>query len=134
MSFIGAAIPNPSELVRIFRALGANFLPKAALRDEMGMEPDVFETAVEKLLVHGGARHDGEGNISRGGNGWRPPYEQQSAHKLREPQQMLEFADKATGCRMVRLVRRLATVTTISRVEFVMSVRRKRRLRGKCAD
>jgi DNA topoisomerase-3 len=97
--------PDPGELARIFRALGANFLPKAVLRDEMGMEPDVFETAVEKLLVHGGARHDGEGNISRGGSDWRPLYEQQSVHKLREPQQMLEFADKATGCRMVRLVR-----------------------------
>ncbi len=97
--------PDPNELARIFRALGANFLPKILLRDAMEMEPEVFDAAVEKLLVHGGARHDGEGNISRGGNDWRPPYEQQSAHKLREPQQMLEFADKATGCRMVRLVR-----------------------------
>ncbi len=97
--------PDPDQLARIFRALGANFLPKAVLRDEMGMEPDVFEVAVEKLLVHGGARHDGEGNISRGGNDWRQPYEQQRAHKLRETQQMLEFADKATACRMVRLIR-----------------------------
>ena len=106
--------PDPNELTRIFKALGdaaisvdmivqlgANFLPKILLRDAMEMEPEVFDVAVEKLLVHGGARHDGEGNLSRGGNDWRPLYEQQSAHKLREPQQMLEFADKAIGCRMV---------------------------------
>ncbi|CDH44115.1 DNA topoisomerase 3 [Candidatus Contendibacter odensensis] len=96
--------PDPIHLAWIFQALSADFLPKPVLRDELGMDPEVFDVAVEKLLVHGGARRDGEGNVCRGGNGWRQPYEQQSAHKLREPQQMLEFADKATGCRMVRLV------------------------------
>jgi DNA topoisomerase-3 len=97
--------PDPIHLAWIFQALSADFLPKPVLRDELGMDPEVFDVAVEKLLVHGGARRDGEGNVCRGGNDWRQPYEQQSAHKLREPQQMLEFADKASGCRMVRLVR-----------------------------
>ncbi|MCB1921907.1 MAG: RecQ family zinc-binding domain-containing protein, partial [Candidatus Competibacteraceae bacterium] len=74
-------------------------------RDWLGMALDVFEAAVEKLLAHGGARRDIEGNLSRGEEGWQRPYQQQSEHKLLEPRQMLEFADKATGCRMVRLVR-----------------------------
>jgi DNA topoisomerase-3 len=47
--------------------------PKAVVARWLGMEPDVFEAAVEKLLVHGGARRDGEGNLSRGGSGWRHP-------------------------------------------------------------
>ena len=71
----------------------------------MGIEPEEFDAAVDKLLAHGGARRDIEGSLSRGEAGWQSLYERQSAHKLLEPQQMLEFADKATGCRMVRLVR-----------------------------
>ncbi len=97
--------PDSVFLAWIFQALSADLLPKAVLRDEIEMDPEVFDVAVEKLLVHGGAHRDREGNLCRGRDGWQQPYEQQSAHKLREPQQMLEFADKANGCRMVRLVR-----------------------------
>jgi DNA topoisomerase-3 len=97
--------PDPHLLAQIFAALNTDAQPKVVLRDWLGIDLDEFEAAVEKLLVHGGARRDSEGNLSRGEVGWQRPYQQQSAHKLREPQQMLEFADQATGCRMVRLVR-----------------------------
>lgn len=97
--------PNSNVLARIFAALNADTQPKVLLRDWLSIEPDEFDAAVDKLLAHGGARRDIEGNLSRGEAGWQPLYERQSAHKLLEPQQMLEFADKATGCRMVRLVR-----------------------------
>ena len=97
--------PDPDRLARIFAALNADPQPKAMLRDWLAMDPDEFDAAVEKLLVHGGARRDIENNLSRGEEGWRRPYQQQSDHKLRETRQMLEFADQATGCRMVRLVR-----------------------------
>ncbi|MDG4604933.1 MAG: DNA topoisomerase 3, partial [Candidatus Contendobacter sp.] len=68
--------PDPIHLACIFQALSADSLPRAALRDDLGMDPEVFDVAMEKLLVHGGARRDGEGNVCRGGNGWRQPYEQ----------------------------------------------------------
>ncbi|MFZ4791583.1 MAG: DNA topoisomerase 3 [Candidatus Competibacteraceae bacterium] len=97
--------PDPERLARIFAALNVDPQPKAVLRDWLAMDPDEFDAAVDKLLVHGGAQRDFENNLSRGEDGWRQPYQQQSAHKLREPRQMLEFADQATGCRMVRLVR-----------------------------
>ncbi len=97
--------PEPEQLARIFTALGSDPQPKLVLRDWLRMAPDEFEAAVDKLLVHGGARRDGEGNLSRGEDDWRRPYERQRAHKLMEPRRMLEFADQATGCRMVRLVR-----------------------------
>ena len=97
--------PHSNVLARIFAALNADAQPKILLRDWLGIEPDEFDAAVDKLLVHGGARRDMEGNLSRGEEGWQSLYERQSVHKLLEPQQMLEFADKATGCRMVRLVR-----------------------------
>ncbi|HRZ24138.1 MAG TPA: DNA topoisomerase 3 [Candidatus Contendobacter sp.] len=97
--------PEPDQLQRIFRALNADPQPRVLLREWLGMEPEVFDAAAEKLLVHGGAWRDAEGNLGRGANDWRPSYEHQRAHKLAELQQILEFADKATACRMVRLVR-----------------------------
>ncbi|MCB1775889.1 MAG: DNA topoisomerase 3 [Candidatus Competibacteraceae bacterium] len=97
--------PELGQLARIFAALSADPQPRAMLRDWLGIEPDVFEAAVEKLLAQGGARRDMEGNLRQGEDGWQRPYQQQSDHKLLEPQQMLAFADRATGCRMVRLVR-----------------------------
>ena len=97
--------PDPNVLAQIYAALNTDFQSKVLLRDWLGIELEVFDAAVDKLLTHGGAQRDMEGNLSRGEADWRLPYQRQSAHKLLDPQQMLEFADKATGCRMVRLVR-----------------------------
>lgn len=97
--------PEPAQLQRIFAALGADPQPRTVLRDWLGIEPDEFDAAVDKLLVHGGARRDVEGSLSRGEEGWQQPYQRQRTHKLQEPRQMLDFADRATACRMVRLVR-----------------------------
>ncbi len=97
--------PEPDQLQRIFAALGADPQPKALLREWLAMEPEPFDAAVEKLLAHGGAWRDGEGNLRRGEDHWRRSYEQQRQHKLDELRRILEFADKATACRMVRLVR-----------------------------
>lgn len=97
--------PEPDHLQRIFAALGSDPQPRALLCEWLAMELELFDTAVEKLLVHGGAWRDAEGNLGRGEADWLPSYERQRAHKLAELRQILEFADKATACRMVRLVR-----------------------------
>ena len=97
--------PEPDHLQRIFAALGSDPQPRALLCEWLAMELELFDTAVEKLLVHGGAWRDADGNLGRGEADWLPPYERQRAHKLAELRQILEFADKATACRMVRLVR-----------------------------
>ena len=97
--------PEPDQLQRIFRALSADPQPRLLLREWLAMEPELFDAAAEKLLVHGGAGRDAEGNLWRGAADWLPSYERQRAHKLTELRQILEFADKATACRMVRLVR-----------------------------
>ena len=97
--------PDPLRLANIFAALEGEPLPKAWVRDSLELDPDEFEVALEKLWVHGGVRRDAEGNVSRGEGEWLRPYERQRAHKLAELRQMLEFADRAAGCRMVRLVR-----------------------------
>ena len=97
--------PEPDRLAAVFAALDGQLQPKASLFNRLRLNPEEFEIAVEKLLVHGGARRDVEGNLSRGEDDWRPAYLRQREHKLRELRQILEFADQATGCRMVRLVR-----------------------------
>jgi len=97
--------PDPMWLAAIYAALGADPQPRMWLRDELAMPPADFDTALEKLRVHGGVKQDAEGNVSRGGADWLGPYEQQRAHKLDELRRMLDFADRADGCRMVRLVR-----------------------------
>ncbi len=97
--------PEPDQLQRIFRALNADPQPRVLLREWLAMEPELFDAAAEKLLVHGGAWRDADGNLGRGAADWLPSYERQRAHKLAELRQILEFADKATACRMVRLVR-----------------------------
>ncbi|MEI2741451.1 MAG: DNA topoisomerase 3 [Candidatus Competibacter sp.] len=97
--------PDPLRLANIFAALDAEPLPKVWLRDSLELDSDEFEVALEKLWVHGGLRRDAEGNVSRGGEDWLQPYERQRAHKLAELRQMLDFADRPAGCRMVRLVR-----------------------------
>ncbi|MCB1823962.1 MAG: DNA topoisomerase 3 [Candidatus Competibacteraceae bacterium] len=103
--FFRRGYPDPERLAAIFQALGDDFQSRMSLRDWSGMALEEFEAAVEKLLVHGGARRDIEGNLSRGEAGWRQPYQRQREHKLNELKQILDFADRATGCRMVRLVR-----------------------------
>ncbi|MFO1423597.1 MAG: DNA topoisomerase 3 [Candidatus Competibacteraceae bacterium] len=97
--------PEPEQLQRVFAALGADPQPKTVLCEWLALEPERFDAAVEKLLVHGGAWRDGEGHLGRGEADWLPSYERQRAHKLAKLRQILEFADKATACRMVRLVR-----------------------------
>jgi DNA topoisomerase-3 len=97
--------PEPERLQRVFQALGSDPQPRTVLREWLAMEAESFDAAVEKLLVHGGAWRDAEGNLGRGAADWLPSYERQRAHKLAELRQILDFADKATACRMVRLVR-----------------------------
>jgi DNA topoisomerase-3 len=68
------------------------------------MDAETFETALEKLWIHGGVRIDPEENVVRGEQGWQMPYQAQSDHKLAQLAQMTRFAE-AHGCRMLHLVR-----------------------------
>ncbi len=97
--------PDPEQLQRIFLALSTDPQQRGVVREWLAMEPELFDAAAEKLLVHGGAWRDAEGHLGRGEADWLPSYERQRAHKLAELRQILDFADKATACRMVRLVR-----------------------------
>jgi len=68
------------------------------------MDPDVFDKALEKLWIHGGALVDFAENVSRGHDHWREPYIAQGDQKQQQLDLMLRFAE-SSECRMAGLVR-----------------------------
>ncbi|MFB3826265.1 MAG: DNA topoisomerase 3 [Bryobacteraceae bacterium] len=96
--------PEESVLARIYDKLTAEPQPKDALRWTSGLEREVFDIALEKLWIHGGALIDPEENITRGPDRWRAPYRAQAEHKAAQLEQVIRFAESG-GCRMVSLVR-----------------------------
>lgn len=95
--------PPVAMLKEIFKLLTATPQPKLALRDRTQMDEDLFDRALEKLWVHGGALIDSDDSVSRGTSTWAPSYEAQVAHRLVQSEQMARFA-QSHGCRMVHLV------------------------------
>jgi DNA topoisomerase-3 len=96
--------PDVEILERIFRALGPEPQAVAELGRKLRIDDEVFDKALEKLWIHGGALIDIEGNAARGAAGWEKPYLVQSQHRLAQLDQIVRFAE-ANACRMVQLVR-----------------------------
>jgi DNA topoisomerase III len=69
-----------------------------------GLEPSVFEKALEKLWVHGGAFVDPDDAVRRAAPDWRPAYDRQRAHKREQLDKMRRYTETA-ACRMLQLVR-----------------------------
>jgi DNA topoisomerase-3 len=101
--FLDRDYPETGVLERIYSALDGRSRPAAELRAELGLDSEIFATALEKLWIHRGALVDPDENAARGGDGWRQPYEAQRAHRHAQIERMIRFAS-GTGCRMVRLV------------------------------
>jgi DNA topoisomerase-3 len=95
--------PDTAVLGEIHAALSAEPRPSGEIRKRIRMEEDVFERALEKLAIHGGAVIDLEDRVSRGRDDWRAPYLAQREHKLTQLAQITRFAE-SHGCRMLHLV------------------------------
>jgi DNA topoisomerase-3 len=96
--------PPVATLKEIFKLLTATPQSKHALRDRTQIDEDMFDRALEKLWIHGGALIDADDSVCRGHNTWAPSYEAQVAHRLVQSEQMARFA-QSHGCRMVHLIR-----------------------------
>ncbi|HEV2855475.1 MAG TPA: DNA topoisomerase 3 [Thermoanaerobaculia bacterium] len=96
--------PEAAELERIFRSLSAEPQVDGQIRKRLGMDEEVFERALEKLWIHGGALVDADGNVALGASGWQRPYLAQRDHKLEQLDHMIRYAE-SHGCRMLHLVR-----------------------------
>jgi RecQ family ATP-dependent DNA helicase len=98
--------PPIEELDLIFRRLEAKPRHKdelaELLRSKLGEE--TFATALDKLMTHGGARIDYDGNVVRGDAAWRQPYLSQSNQRMTQLDKVVRYAE-SHQCRMSQLVR-----------------------------
>ena len=96
--------PDVSVLDAIFGRLRAEPQEKQALQRQVPVEADVFDKALEKLWIHGGAMVDFAENVSRGHDQWRDPYIAQGEQKQQQLNLMIRYAE-SSACRMAALVR-----------------------------
>jgi DNA topoisomerase-3 len=101
--FLDRDYPETRILSKVFSALTDQPRPSDEIRTEIGLEPEVFATALEKLWIHHGALVDPEENASRGRENWQRPYEAQRAHRHDQIERMIRFA-AGHGCRMVAMI------------------------------
>ncbi len=101
--FHGRDYPEDSVLAAIFARLSEKPQPAQVVRKALGIDEEIFEKALEKLWIHGGAAVDPDETISAGLSNWRQPYLAQRDHRLAQLGEMTRFAD-SHGCRMLHLV------------------------------
>jgi DNA topoisomerase-3 len=95
--------PDPKELERIFRLLGRDPVPKEALAARLRMEEEIFDRALEKLWIHGGAQISADEVIERGRDGWQRSYVEQRNRRAEQVELMARFAETNT-CRMLQFI------------------------------
>ena len=101
--FLGRDYPDVSLLASIYDALGKEMQSTELIQRRLGIDPDDFEKALDKLWIHGGAIVDFAGNAAQGHNRWREPYQEHRARKKEQIEQMLRYAE-VNQCRMRALV------------------------------
>src|SRR5690606_10494183 len=89
-------------LVRLYDALSSAPKRPEALPRQLGIEAELADKAIEKLLVHGGAIATDEGLV-RGDEGFRTTYARQRDHRRTQIDRVLDYA-RGKRCRMRALV------------------------------
>lgn len=96
--------PPETILKRIYNQLTEHKNPPERVRDELRMEQEEFDIALEKLWIHGGALVDPDETVRRGHNRWHISYKTQSDHRLSQIDEISRFAG-SYSCRMLYLIR-----------------------------
>lgn len=96
--------PDVTVLDQIFGRLRAEPQEKAALQQQVQIDEELFDKALEKLWVHGGALVDFAENVSRGSQPWRDAYLAQGKLKRDQINQMIRYGE-SNQCRMAALIR-----------------------------
>ncbi len=102
--FLDRDYPDAAILESIFKRLTGEPQPKETLRKKSRLDADMFDKALEKLWIHGGALVDYDDSVTRGHEDWREPYREQLEQKRAQIDQMIRFAE-TNQCRMTSLVR-----------------------------
>ncbi len=106
--FLNRDYPPLEHLSTVFQTLGENPRPVEKVRSEalarLELDQEEFDKALEKLEIHGGARVDFGGSVTRGGPAWRKTYAVQAQHRAEQYQKVVRYT-AMSECRMSALVR-----------------------------
>ena len=106
--FLNRDYPPLDHLSRIFQMLDEepqqveDLRARAIAKLQFGEEE--FDKALEKLEIHGGARVDFGGRVTRGGLGWKKTYGVQAQHRAEQFEKVVRYTESCV-CRMSALVR-----------------------------
>ncbi len=95
--------PEPPVLEKLFKALKAEPVSAQTLRKKSRVKKAIFDSALEKLWLHGGASGLREDLLVRGRDAWRDGYAAQRALRVEQLAAMARFA-AGSRCRMLALV------------------------------
>ncbi|MDR3739768.1 MAG: RecQ family ATP-dependent DNA helicase [Terracidiphilus sp.] len=112
--FLNRDYPPVDHLNQVFRALGEEPQLVEDLRGASKLSEEEFDKALEKLEIHGGARVDFGGSVTKGGTGWKKTYTIQAQYRAEQFDKVLRFTTSAE-CRMAALVRHFGDVADASR-------------------
>lgn len=112
--FLNRDYPPVANLKEVFAALGDEPRPVVELRDASDLAEEEFDKAIEKLEIHGGARVDFGGTVTRGADGWQKSYSIQAQHRAEQFEKVVQFTD-SSACRMSQLVRHFGDVKDAGR-------------------
>jgi RecQ family ATP-dependent DNA helicase len=112
--FLTRDYPPVENLSRVFAKLSDDPQPVEELRENSKLVEEDFDKALEKLEIHGGARVDFGGMVTRGGAGWKKTYSIQAQYRAEQIAKVLKFTESA-DCRMAALVRHFGDEEDASR-------------------
>lgn len=95
--------PDTSHLQRLWNLLDDEPQTNEQLQARMAAGALVFEKALEKLWIHGGAVVDPDQRVRRGHDHWQLDYHQQREHKLAQLDLITRYAQSPV-CRMLGLL------------------------------
>ena len=100
--------PPASDLKRILRALDEEFVSPDYLQRKLKLDQETLERSLDKLITHGAAIADFNGNVriaddDNNAPQWQDGYDAQVSARRRQIDSMMAFAEGAT-CRMTALV------------------------------
>jgi len=101
--FLERDYPDASDLARVFAKLNDQPCERDALESACGLDPMVFEKALEKLWIHGGALVEPDETVVRGTSSWRAPYLKQRQHRVEQLAAISRYTE-SFECRMLDLV------------------------------
>jgi superfamily II DNA helicase RecQ len=113
--FLNRDYPPVEHLNKVFAALRTEPLPVEEQRALSELAEEEFDKALEKLEIHGGARVDFGGAVTKGASGWQKSYTMQAQYRAEQFENVVRFADSGT-CRMSQLVRHFGDVKDASRL------------------